>query len=655
MIPNTFVNDLLLRFDIVELIGQYLSLKKQGANFISLCPFHKEKTASFTVSPIKQVYHCFGCGAHGNAISFLMQYLGQSFQDAVQDLAHRQGVFVPSQEAKGVIVDRNTSNVKKHGLKFVHKQVNDQDNALVSNFSIEQSLAMAMKFYQIQLRQSEEAIVFLKKRGISGEIAGRFKLGYAPNDWHNLLLVFDDYGAQSLLDAGLVVQPHMEKEYSDHKNHAVLPSIVQDKLISKRYDRFRNRIIFPILNSRGQVVAFGGRAINDTVPKYLNSPETLVFTKGKEIYGLFEARCSIKDKGFVIVVEGYLDVLKLVQVGCENVVAVLGTACTAEHVQKLVRHTDRIIFCFDGDDAGHKAANRTMSVILPFAIDTREFDFIFLPDGHDPDSFIEQKGVTCFHQEIMHAMPLSNFLIQNVMANTDVNKPEGRASAISRAKTLLQNLPAQALRMQIIHMLAKKLHIPEFEIVSFFELTRKRVNRKRNVCADRQKALVHGIEYRALCIMLTFPHFVLDLHENDRETLLFCTEHPELFEEVILQVSKIGSLVTFRSLVDSLRKSDYGMIFEKYFVDLLAVPENLRDFFSDDECHGSKKAFNDLEKSSRIEFNSALARLRYDACCKKLRQLSEEKKMTKEQLCEFEKLSKTFLSLKKTLPDSMAT
>lgn len=639
MIPNKFINDLLDKLDIVDLIGQYVPLKKQGANFTGLCPFHSEKTASFTVSPAKQFYHCFGCGAHGTAIGFIMQYLGYSFQDAVQDLANKRGLTIPiplSQERIQLKKEYNKNEIfSSLPNDFANKAVVSREN--IGKFDkksvLLDFLSSAGRFYRIKLKQAKVAISYLKTRGVSGEIAAQFKLGYAPDGWQNLSSVFDDYGNQGLLDAGLVIQSHSVG--------------VEDK--KSRYDRFRNRIIFPITNLRGQVIAFGARSINGEHPKYLNSPETEVFTKGTELYALFEARRSIREHGYVLVVEGYMDVLMLVQAGFENAVATLGTACTLNHIQKLIRQTDRIVFCFDGDEAGRKAAYRALVSSLPFATDTREFCFIFLPDAEDPDSFIKKNGANAFHKEILNALPLSNFLVQHVLTDKNLDRAEGRSAALSVAVPLIRSLPAQSLRIQIIGILAERLKFDAKEIVKLCGFGRKKLIKKDALPINLSKKVVHGIEYRALSILLMFPHFAYDLSEEDRGTLLFCTEQPAVFKEILTQVESIGRSVDFYKLAASLKQSIYSDFFEEYIVNILSLPENIRDFFSLDKSERKEELFGDIEKSSRREFDSALAKLRYDACCKKLNQLSQIQNMTKDELIEFTTLSKLSIALKKSL------
>ena len=367
-IPQSFIQELLARVDVVEVVGRHVQLKKGGANFMGLCPFHSEKSPSFTVSPTKQFYHCFGCGKNGNAIGFLMDHAGMSFIEAVQDLAQSVGVTVPE--------DERSPQEREREAQARQKQA-----------SLTDVLEVAGKAYQQHLRQSDKAIAYLKGRGLSGEIAKRFGLGYAPEGWRSLASVFPDYQDALLVDSGLVIL-HDEGEEQ------------------KRYDRFRDRIMFPIRNVKGECIGFGGRVLGDGTPKYLNSPETPVFSKGRELYGLFEARHALRDAGYVLVTEGYMDVVALAQLGFPNAVATLGTACTGDHVHKLFRFTDAVVFSFDGDAAGRRAARKALDGALPYATDVRSIKFLFLPPEHDPDSYIREHGGDALRRDLRERLPV---------------------------------------------------------------------------------------------------------------------------------------------------------------------------------------------------------------------------------------------------------
>ena len=356
MIPDSFKQDLLNRVDIVDVVQRYVQLRKAGANYVGLCPFHNEKTPSFSVSPAKQFYHCFGCGVHGNAIGFLMAYASLGYVDAVKDLASQAGMQVP--EAQPRSPEEAARKEREPDLTAVMEK--------------------AMAFYRAELKKSPRAIDYLKGRGLTGEIAARYRIGYAPDDWQGLKAAFPEYEDKSLVECGLV--------------------IAGDE--GKRYDRFRDRVMFPILNARGAVIGFGGRILDKGEPKYLNSPETPLFEKGRELYGLPQARDAIRHAGRVLVVEGYMDVVALAQYDVGYAVATLGTATTPVHVSKLLRLTDELVFCFDGDAAGRKAAWRALEVSLPLAPDHKPIRFLFLPDGEDPDTYVRKHGKEAFEARV---------------------------------------------------------------------------------------------------------------------------------------------------------------------------------------------------------------------------------------------------------------
>jgi DNA primase len=380
VIPDSFKQELLHRVDIVDVIERYVPLKKGGANYLACCPFHTEKTPSFTVSPSKQFYHCFGCGAHGNAISFLMEYQGLGYVDAVKDLAESVGMKMPEFEPR----------TKKPE----------------SGPDLYEIMKRACDYYREQLKTAPRAIEYLKGRGLSGKIAARFGIGYAPEGWQSLESVFPSYADKALKDAGLVIDPEGG---------------------GRRYDRFRDRIMFPILDQRGSVIAFGGRVLGEGEPKYLNSPETPLFEKGRELYGLAQARLAIRAAGRAIVVEGYMDVVALAQHGVEYAVATLGTATSATQIQKLLRQTEEVVFCFDGDAAGRKAAWHALEVSLPHLADNKAMRFLFLPQEHDPDSFVREKGKEAFEKMLGTARPLSEFFVEELMGRVELKTYEGRA------------------------------------------------------------------------------------------------------------------------------------------------------------------------------------------------------------------------------------
>ena len=412
MIPGQFVQDLLARVDIVELVGRTVTLKKAGINYKGLCPFHGEKSPSFIVSPTRQTYHCFGCGVHGDAIRFLCEHHGMGFVDAVTDLAQQVGMPVPEDDASPE--ERAEAARKK-----------------AQSTTLSDILAKAADHYKQQLKASPRAIDYLKGRGLSGEIAARFALGWSPEGWRTLASCFPRYDDPLLVESGMVIVSG------------------DDPATQKRYDRFRERIMFPIRNVKGEVIAFGGRVLDKGEPKYLNSPETPVFSKGRELYGLFEARQGLRDKGYVLVTEGYMDVVALAQLGFPNAVATLGTACTAEHVHKLLRFTEKVIFSFDGDAAGRRAAGRALEAALPHATDTRSFRFLFLPKEHDPDSYVREHGTKAFEQYVQDALPLSQQLIEVAQHDCDMATAEGRARMLAQARPLWSALPEGALQTPV--------------------------------------------------------------------------------------------------------------------------------------------------------------------------------------------------------------
>jgi DNA primase len=434
VIPPAFVQDLLSRVDIVEVVGRQVQLKKAGVNHKGLCPFHGERTPSFTVSPTRQTYHCFGCGAHGNAIGFLIEHAGMGFVDAVRELAQQVGMTVPEDDATPEERARAAQMKERRG-------------------SLGETLAKAAAHYRKQLKASPRAIDYLKRRGLTGEIAAHFGLGYAPEGWRSLASAFARYDDPLLEESGLVIASG------------------EDEADARRYDRFRDRVMFPIRSVQGEVIGFGGRVIDQGDPKYLNSPETPLFSKGRELYGLFEARQALRQRGFVLVVEGYMDVVALAQLGFANAVATLGTACTAEHVQKLFRFTDAVVFSFDGDAAGRRAASRALEAALPHASDTRSVRFLFLPAEHDPDSYVREQGPEAFERCITEAVPLSRQLLEVARENCDLASAEGRARMLANARPLWQSLPDGALRRQVLKDLAASGGLSTDDLAALWKLS----------------------------------------------------------------------------------------------------------------------------------------------------------------------------------------
>ena len=428
MIPDSFKQDLLNRVDIVDVVQRYVQLRKAGANYVGLCPFHNEKSPSFSVSPTKQFYHCFGCGVHGNAIGFLMAYASMGYVDAVKDLASQVGMQVP--EAQPRTPEEAARKEREPDLYALMEK--------------------AMDFYRGELKKSPRAIEYLKARGLSGEIAARYRMGYAPEGWQGLKEAFPRYEDKPLVELGLVVENE-----------------------GKRYDRFRDRVMFPIQNARGVVIGFGGRILDKGEPKYMNSPETPLFEKGRELYGLPQARDAIREAGRVLVVEGYMDVVALAQFDVRYAVATLGTATTPVHVSKLLRLADELVFSFDGDAAGRKAAWRALEVSLPLAPDHKPIRFLFLPDGEDPDTYVRKKGKEAFEARVRQAETLSQFLLAQLRSDVDLATAEGRARLLSVAKSHVQKITAPALRLQLINEIAQLARVAEGDINGLLELPQK--------------------------------------------------------------------------------------------------------------------------------------------------------------------------------------
>ncbi len=542
MIPDSFKQELLHRVDIVDVIERHVPLKKAGANFAACCPFHSEKTPSFTVSPAKQFYHCFGCGAHGNAISFLMEYSGLGYVDAVRELAEGVGMKLPEYEPRA-------------------KPDAGPD--------LRPILQQACDYYREQLKASPRAIDYLKRRGLTGKVAAHFGIGYAPPDWQNLQRIFPSYADRTLKDAGLVI----------------------DGEGGRRYDRFRDRIMFPILDQRGSVIGFGGRVIEppldderDPGPKYMNSPETPLFQKGQELYGLPQARQAIRAAGRVLVVEGYMDVVALAQHGIEYAVATLGTATSATHVQRLLRQTDEIVFSFDGDAAGRKAAWHALEVCLPHVADNKTVRFLFLPQEHDPDSFVRERGREAFEEALAAAQPLSQFLVEGLMRRIDAPGLEGRSRLIHEAKPLLQALGAPALKQNLLRHLSEVAKMPEAEAARLMGLAVARSpapNYGRPAPAREERAPMQSLEVWLLKRLMVKPSLA---HELPPELL-----RGQTFESLALQVFVAFARETpganFDALViDRFHGTEFEVLFKQVKKEVMVMglsPEDVEVEFRD--------------------------------------------------------------------------
>jgi len=418
MIPESFIQEVLNRIDVVDIVDQRVKLKKAGANYVACCPFHQEKSPSFTVSPSKQFYHCFGCGAHGSAISFLMEYEGLTFIESIQSIASQLGLSVPNEQT--------TSKSEKSDYLI-----------------LEQALIQANQFYKKNLRASKEAIQYLKNRGLSGEIAKQFQIGFANQEWQGLQQVFKNYDDPILQSAGLV-----------QKNEA-----------GKLYDRFRNRIMFPIFNAKDNIIGFGGRVIHaDDTPKYYNSPETPLFKKSYELYGLSQSKKGIRDEQNILIVEGYMDVISLHQHGVQNAVATLGTATTVYHLKKLIRYSKKITFCFDGDNAGIEAAWKALNTAVEILEDDLEFYFMFLPEGEDPDTYIRNHSLDDFKKMINQATPLSDFIIKRLTSNNDLNSQENKIKFINNFEPIYKKMSSPKYKIFLLKRVSELIHLSQVEI-----------------------------------------------------------------------------------------------------------------------------------------------------------------------------------------------
>ncbi|HUX74283.1 MAG TPA: DNA primase [Steroidobacteraceae bacterium] len=418
-IPQTFIDEIVARADIVEIIGARVPLKKAGREYKACCPFHNEKTPSFWVSPEKQFYHCFGCGAHGTAIGFLMQYEKLEFPEAVAELAERAGLEIP----------REAQNPREAG-----------------GIDLYETVTQASLFFAQNLRDEERPRAYLAKRGIEAAAAAAFALGYAADSWNALLGRFGagEQERRKLLQSGLIIE-------RDDRGGGAQPGF---------YDRFRDRLMFPIRDARGRVLGFGGRVIDQGEPKYLNSPETPLFHKGRELYGLYEAKQAHADFKRLLIVEGYMDVVRLHQAGITYAVATLGTATTHEHLQKIFRMTSEVVFAFDGDRAGRAAAWRALEAALPMTSDGRELKFMFLPEGHDPDTLIAAEGAAAFESRLKSALPLSEYLLRELGAQVDLRHVDGRAKLAALARPLFARMPDGVYRELLADRLAAEIRMP---------------------------------------------------------------------------------------------------------------------------------------------------------------------------------------------------
>ena len=509
LIPQDFIDDLVARADIVEVIGRRVELKKAGREYKACCPFHDEKTPSFTVSPHKGFYHCFGCGAHGTAVSFLMEYDHLGFVEAVESLANTMGVEVPRDESE------------RPARRY------DELFSLMSN---------VQQHWQNNLKDHDGAVAYLKDRGVDGATAKRFGIGYAPDGWSNLMNRFGQSteALERMLATGLVIR-------KDNGNH---------------YDRFRDRIMFPIRDARGRCIAFGGRVLGDGEPKYLNSPETVLFHKGRELYGLYEARQALRSIERLVVVEGYMDVVALARNGINFAVATLGTATTADHLKQLFRLTDRVDFCFDGDRAGREAAWRALENALREVRDGRQIHFAFLPDGQDPDTFVNEHGSSAFVDVLDESPTLSEFLIDHLAESVDLEHIDGRAKLAELAKPLVAKIPEGVYRELLIQSLAERVGLTPAKLQGMMQPARAPDYRERPK-APRARASASGpsVVRRAISLLLNNPQAGTELNAEP----IAGVERPGVDLLVrLIETVKVEPTITTAGLLERWRHDEFG-------------------------------------------------------------------------------------------------
>lgn len=527
-IPQHFIDDLLSRTDIVALIDSRVELKKAGRDYMARCPFHDEKTPSFTVSPTKQFYHCFGCGAHGNAIGFLMEQDRMEFPDAVEELAHMAGVEVPREYAPAQQGSGHGDQIKL--------------------------LARVTHFYRQSLPDHQDVVRYLKDRGLDRDAVNRFLIGYAPPGWSNLRdHIGDD---RTLQEAGLIVR----KEQGG------------------AYDRFRNRVMFPIRDTRGRVIAFGGRAVGEDQPKYLNSPETHLFHKGRNLYGLYEARQAMRDLPRLLVVEGYMDVIALAQMGLPYAVATLGTATTEQHLETLFRHTHQVVFCFDGDRAGRDAARRALDRAMGAMRDGREIRFLFLPEGEDPDTLVRREGKQALETLIEEARPLSDFLLETLSAGLDPDSVDAHgARLVELARPYLDKLGPGAYRSLLMGKLAQRAHLPQGELERLFETGEA----AGGVLAERRKdpAALTPVR-RALQLLLEKPELAGEVHDMDSLKAVEIAGVPLLTQ--VIELMQANPKISVGTVMEHWRGHDAGKHLSRLASMELPVPEEgMRQEFHD--------------------------------------------------------------------------
>jgi len=568
LIPQHFIDQLLNRIDVVDLIDGYVPLKKAGANYKACCPFHGEKTPSFTVSPSKQFYHCFGCGVNGTAIGFLMDYDHMEFREAIEKLASSAGMEIPT-ESQGAI----------------RKQTISQ------GIDLYQLMNTVSDFYQDKLRNhadKQQAIDYLKHRGLSGEVAMRFSMGFAPEGWDNLM---SEHGVttpaqKALLDTGMLTQNEKKRTY----------------------DRFRHRIMFPIHDHRGRVVGFGGRVLGDGEPKYLNSPETPIFHKGSELYGLYAARGGIKEADGVLVVEGYMDVVALAQAGINNAVATLGTATTPMHLQRLFRHTPNITFSFDGDRAGKAAAWKALETSLSSLQDGHQISFLFLPDDEDPDTMVRKIGKDGFLKLVENATPLPEFLINTLKQQADINRLDGRAKLAKLAKPLVQKLPRGVLRSLIIDQLVVLTQAAAKDILGQSQTSTNSTHAGRRTArsaAMKKSTLSMTPVRRALSLILQYPHLAAEF--SALEAITEDNVRGIKMVQALVTASKDGEQLSTASLLERYRQESFFQTLSQ----LANHQHNNMEFLTEEEAITLINANNAkiVEQANELKLSHATSEL----------------------------------------------
>ena len=555
LIPQHFINDLVSRVDIVDVLSKRIDLKKAGKEFKAVCPFHNDKNPSLTISPSKGFYHCFSCGAHGTALGFLMEYEHLSFVEAIESLASDLGLEVPYEKSSKPI-----------------KQNNDL-------FSMMEKL---QKKFQDNLKDESKAIKYLKERGIDGTTAKKFGIGYAKKGWRNIL---DEFGKNEkqinlLTSLGLIIK----------------------KSDDNYYDRFRDRIIFPIRDARGRFIGFGGRVFNDEQPKYLNSPETSLFHKGKELYGLYECQQSMRDIDRLVVVEGYMDVIGLSQNGVEYAVASMGTATTNDHFNRLFRLTDSIFFCFDGDDAGLKAAWRALENSLIHLRDGRQIKFVFLPDGEDPDSYIKNNGTSKFEEQLDSGKDLSDFLIDKISENIDLKSIDGKARLAERAKPLISKIPDGIFKELIIEKLSISVNISSKKLTALISKVNKKESMRpktrsfTKMMNQKSSKAQPSIIKKSIMLILNYPEAAKSIKTNDFK------DYKKPGIKILLKLIKTTqeeANINAASLIERWRDDDEGKHLAKLAINLF--PDN-PEFDASKELNDSLVQITKNFYSERINF-----------------------------------------------------